>query len=72
MVHQEAKELGIANLTIEVVQDARRGLVAQICAGQQRDGLAQALGRYSFQIEWLDSPHKRPADAQTERHSLTH
>lgn len=72
VVHQEAKELGIANLTIEVVQDARRGLVAQICAGQQRDGLAQALGRYSFQIEWLDSPHKRPADAQTERHSLTH
>ncbi|MBD9415958.1 acyl-CoA synthetase [Pseudomonas sp. PDM16] len=54
VVRQEAAELGLTELPVEVVQDARRGLVAQITAGLQRDGLAQALGRYSFQIDWIN------------------
>ncbi|MCW8036543.1 acyl-CoA synthetase [Pseudomonas aeruginosa] len=53
VVRQEAAELGLVELPVEVVQDARRGLVAQISAGLRHDGLAQALGRYSFQIDWL-------------------
>ena len=56
VVRQEAAQLGLAELAIEVVQDARRGLVARIPASTQRASLCQALGRYSFQIEWLDSP----------------
>ncbi|EIU7159925.1 acyl-CoA synthetase [Pseudomonas aeruginosa] len=56
VVRQEAAALGLADLAIEVVQDARRGLLAQISAGTHQVSLAQALGRYSFQIEWFDSP----------------
>jgi fatty-acyl-CoA synthase len=67
VVREEAQGIGLAELDMEVVQDARRGLVAQISAGDQREPLAQALGRYSFQIDWLDSPIRRPPDAQPER-----
>ncbi len=58
VVRQEAAALGLADLAIEVVQDARRGLLAQISAGTHQVSLAQALGRYSFQIEWFDSPQE--------------
>lgn len=54
VVRQEAAELGLVELSVEVVQDPRRGLVAQIAAGRHHDGLRQALGRYSFQIDWLN------------------
>ncbi|WP_285961786.1 acyl-CoA synthetase [Pseudomonas tohonis] len=54
VVRQEARGLGLAELSVEVVQDARRGLVARIAAGLQRETLAPALGRYSFQVDWLD------------------
>ena len=54
VVRQEAKGLGLAELSVEVVQDARRGLVARIAAGLQRETLAPVLGRYSFQVDWLD------------------
>lgn len=61
VVRQEAEELGLTEIDIEVVQDARRGLVAQISAGTGQHPLAQALGRYSFQIEWLEpTPEERP------------
>ncbi|MCY1490664.1 Long-chain-fatty-acid--CoA ligase [compost metagenome] len=53
VVRQEAAALGLAELAVEVVQDARRGLVARIAAGLQREPLARALGRYSFPIDWL-------------------
>lgn len=69
VVRQEAEGLGLTELDIEVVQDARRGLVAQISAGTQHESLAQALGRYSFQIEWLNSPLRRQSDAQIVRPS---
>ncbi|MCY1382704.1 hypothetical protein D9M69_707550 [compost metagenome] len=55
VVRQEAAELGLADLPVEVVQDARRGLVARIAAGRQREPLGRALGRYSFQIDWLEA-----------------
>lgn len=54
VVRQEAAGLGLAELSVEVVQDARRGLVARIAAGLQREALAPVLGRYSFQIDWLN------------------
>ena len=54
VVHQEARALGLQQINVEVVQDARRGLVARI-TGPRQTPLAQALGRYSFQIEWLDT-----------------
>lgn len=60
VIRQEAQSIGVTELEIEAVQDARRGLVVQISAGAQREPLAQSLGRYSFQIEWLDSPIRRP------------
>ncbi|MCP1626406.1 acyl-CoA synthetase [Pseudomonas nitroreducens] len=52
VIHQEADNQGLAGIAVEVVQDARRGLVAQVRAGSGRDELARALGRYSFQIDW--------------------
>ncbi len=52
VVRQEAAELGLTELSVEVVQDARRGLVARIAAGREREPLARALGRYSFQVDW--------------------
>ena len=52
-VRQEAQALGLQEVSVEVVQDSRRGLVAKI-AGSQHESLVQALGRYSFQIEWVN------------------
>ncbi|MDN6859202.1 acyl-CoA synthetase [Pseudomonas sp. CAN2814] len=52
VVREEARALGIHELSVEVVQDARRGLVAQVAGGAQRENLARALGRYSFQTDW--------------------
>lgn len=54
VVREEAAGLGLADLAVEVVQDARRGLVARIAAGLQQESLSRALGRYSFQIDWLN------------------
>ncbi|SDK60589.1 acyl-CoA synthetase [Pseudomonas indica] len=71
VVRREAQALGLAQLDIEVIQDTRRGLVAQISAGTHQEPLALALGRYSFQIEWLDSPHRRSSDTQTERQAMS-
>ncbi|HBO3116995.1 TPA: acyl-CoA synthetase [Pseudomonas aeruginosa] len=58
VVRQEAAELGLEDLDLEVIQDARRGLVARIASGPQHESLVRALGRYSFQIEWFDSKHE--------------
>lgn len=69
VVRQEAEEIGLTALDIEVVQDARRGLVAKISVGSGQKPLAQALGRYSFQIEWLESD---PDEPQMLRSSAKH
>ncbi len=52
VVRHEAKVLGAPELNVKVVQDARLGLVAQVSIGSQQTALAQALGRYSFPVEW--------------------
>ncbi|QRY77247.1 acyl-CoA synthetase [Pseudomonas sp. PDNC002] len=52
VIQQEADNQGLAGIAVEVVQDARRGLVAQVRAGAGRETLARALGRYSFVVDW--------------------
>ncbi|MBC9252821.1 acyl-CoA synthetase [Pseudomonas alcaligenes] len=52
VVRQEASTLGLSNVAVEVVQDARHGLVAHIQAGAEQTDLAKALGQYSFRHEW--------------------
>ena len=53
VVRQEAERAGLASIAVEVVQDARRGLVVLLTDGPERGRLASVLGRYSFQVEWL-------------------
>ncbi|MFN3767046.1 MAG: acyl-CoA synthetase [Ectopseudomonas guguanensis] len=55
VVRQEAEQHGIADLDVEVVQDARRGLVVQLASVSEQQRLAAALGRYSFQVDWLQA-----------------
>jgi fatty-acyl-CoA synthase len=54
VVQQEVERLGLSDIAVEVVQDNRRGHVARIRAGIGQEVLAPLLGRYSFQIEWLN------------------
>lgn len=54
VVRQEVERLGLSDIAVEVVQDNRRGFVACIRAGTDQEILAPLLGRYSFQIEWLN------------------
>lgn len=59
VVRQEAERSGILGIQVEVVQDARRGLVVQLNDGPDRERLTAALGRYSFQVDWLPA-HATP------------
>ena len=54
VVQEEVERLGLSNIAVEVVQDNRRGHVACIRAGTGQEVLALLLGRYSFQVEWLN------------------
>lgn len=54
VVQQEVERLGLSDIAVEVVQDNRRGLVACVRAGTRREVLAPLLGRYSFQVEWIN------------------
>ncbi|MBB6290682.1 fatty-acyl-CoA synthase [Pseudomonas sp. SJZ103] len=54
VVRQESLSCGLSDVHVEVVQDPRRGLVAQIRCAQQREELALRLGRYSFHVKWLE------------------
>lgn len=54
VVRQEVDRLCLQEVDVEVVQDGRRGLVACIRAGRNQQTLALLLGRYSFQVEWLE------------------
>lgn len=53
VVRLEAANAGAQDISVTVLQDPRRGLVAHIGAGAYRAQLMPLLGRYSFQIEWL-------------------
>lgn len=52
VIHHEADSHGLAGVTVTVVQDSKRGLVAQICAGASREALSRALGRYNLTVDW--------------------
>ncbi|MFZ3186460.1 MAG: acyl-CoA synthetase [Pseudomonas sp.] len=54
VIRQEAAQLGIRDLSVEVRQDSRRGLVAELRVSRQKEALNNALGRYTFAIEWLN------------------
>lgn len=54
VVQREANACGARNTIVQVVQDPRRGLVAQVHAGPQHEKLARLLGRYSFSVDWLE------------------
>ena len=54
VVQQEVVRMCLQDVEVEVLQDPRRGLVACIRAGGNRETLALQLGRYSFQVEWLN------------------
>ncbi|MCE6981124.1 acyl-CoA synthetase [Pseudomonas frederiksbergensis] len=54
VVQEEVERLGLLDIAVEVVQDNRRGHVACIRAGTGQEALAPLLGRYSFQVEWLN------------------
>jgi fatty-acyl-CoA synthase len=54
VVRQEVERMCLQEVEVEVVQDGRRGLVACIRAGNNQESLALLLGRYSFQVEWLE------------------
>ncbi|BBP74711.1 acyl-CoA synthetase [Pseudomonas sp. Ost2] len=56
VVRQEATDCGATQATVQVVQDARRGLIAQVYAGTHHEKLAHNLGRYSFHVDWMESP----------------
>lgn len=60
VIRQEALTLNIPELSVEVIQDARRGLVAHIAMAAQQAALAKALGRYSFPVEWHSAPRRSP------------
>lgn len=54
VVQQEVERMCLKEVKVEVVQDNRRGHVACIRAGTGQEVLAPLLGRYSFQVEWLN------------------
>lgn len=54
VIRQEAAQLGIRDLSVEVRQDSRRGLVSELRVGRQKEALNNALGRYTFAIDWLE------------------
>jgi fatty-acyl-CoA synthase len=54
VIQQEVERLGLSDIAVEVVQDNRRGQVACVKAGPDQEVLAPLLGRYSFQVEWIN------------------
>ncbi|MCK8656523.1 acyl-CoA synthetase [Pseudomonas umsongensis] len=54
VVQQEVGRMCLKDIAIEVIQHEQRGLVARIRAGREQESLALLLGRYSFQVEWLE------------------
>ncbi|AOJ01850.1 acyl-CoA synthetase [Burkholderia mayonis] len=48
-----ARDAQAALERIDVVQDARRGLVAKVAVRGPRDALAEQLARYAFPVDWV-------------------
>ena len=49
---KEAAQIGVTDIDIDVIQDPRRGLLAKIKLKTAHEALANALGHYSFQVDW--------------------
>lgn len=56
-VQQEAHQLQAHGLQVNVIQDSKRGLVAQVYSNSHRRELRDALARYTFAHDWLDTPN---------------
>ncbi|MBE8590936.1 acyl-CoA synthetase [Pseudomonas sp. MAFF 301449] len=54
VVMREAESIFVDDVTVEVIQDNRRGMVAVVFAGDSRARLETLLGRYNFQVEWAE------------------
>ncbi len=54
VVRQDVDRMCLKDIAVEVIQHEQRGLVACIRAGRHQESLALLLGRYSFQVEWLN------------------
>jgi len=52
-IRAEAMRLGLENVVVDVAQDKRRGLLARI-GSQGSTELRQAIGKYTFNVEWLN------------------
>lgn len=52
VVEHEAAQGGLSGIELDIRQDSRRGLVAFISAGANRQALEQRLGKFTFPIEW--------------------
>ena len=53
LIQVEAASHGIENVVVDVVEDARRGLLARIDAGSHQDEMKRLLAAYAFQTEWV-------------------
>lgn len=53
-IEQEAESVGLSGVAVEVLQDAQRGLVARIGAGEYRARLEDKLSKFTFAVEWTN------------------
>ena len=53
VIEHEAAQGGLGGVELDIRQDSRRGLVAFIRAGANRQALEQRLGKFTFPIEWI-------------------
>ncbi|WP_258170277.1 acyl-CoA synthetase, partial [Burkholderia thailandensis] len=59
-----ARDAQVALERVDVVQDARRGLVAKVAVRGGRAALAERLARYAFAVDWSgDGTHAQAAGA---------
>lgn len=67
VVREEAEPLGVELASVKVLQDATRGLLAQVEIRGDHRGLPESLGRYAFPTEFLatelDPPPPLPRGA---------
>ncbi|HBO6052685.1 acyl-CoA synthetase [Pseudomonas aeruginosa] len=52
-IEQEAESAGISGVAVEVLQDAQKGLVARIGAGEYQARLEDKLRKFTFAVEWV-------------------
>ena len=50
---EEAEAAGIAGVSVEFVNDRRRGVVARVSAKGRQQQCAVLLSRYAFQVDWV-------------------